>query len=85
MSQAREWSARMGICIDVTFDEVDVQIGGDDHDLMNPQNQEWWESRLDSYDLVTIAPPCNTWSRLLFRDRKGPRPLRDFRHPWGFP
>ena len=38
-----------------------------------------------AYDLVIVAPPCNTFSRAHFRSGPGPKPLRDREHPEGFP
>ena len=32
-----------------------------------------------------MAPPCGTWSRALWANDHGPRPLRSSVHPWGFP
>ena len=32
-----------------------------------------------------FTPPCNTWSRARFSNRKGPKPMRNREWPWGFP
>ena len=33
------------------------------------------------YDFVLASPPCNTWSRAVWRDRIGPKPLRSKTYP----
>ena len=40
--------------------------------------------RSDDYDVLVVAPPCNTHSRALFSGRPGPRPVRDVNSPRGF-
>ena len=37
------------------------------------------------YDAVIVTPPCNTFSRLRWANRFGPRPIRSRHHPRGFP
>ncbi|CAE8719608.1 unnamed protein product [Polarella glacialis] len=37
------------------------------------------------YDYVLMSPPCNSWTRVLFANRRGPSPVRSAQHPWGFP
>ena len=37
------------------------------------------------YDVAVLTPPCNTFSRLLFANSRGPAPLRSAAHPRGFP
>ena len=57
------------------------------HDLMNDvlYQKLLGEVARGKYDFILASPPCETWSRALFANRNGPRPLRDSRHPWGFP
>ena len=43
------------------------------------------EIRAGLYNVVIMTPPCNTWSRARFSNRRGPRPVRNREWPWGFP
>ena len=35
--------------------------------------------------MVIVTPPCNTFSRAVFANRRGPAPVRDWQWPRGFP
>eukprot|EP00972_Heterocapsa_arctica_P090361 13329281-Heterocapsa_arctica.AAC.1 len=37
------------------------------------------------YDIIIVAPPCNTFTRAVFANNLGPRPVRDLAWPDGFP
>ena len=37
------------------------------------------------YAVVVAAPPCSSWSRAVFSDRRGPPPVRSRQYPLGFP
>jgi hypothetical protein len=37
------------------------------------------------YACAILTPPCNTWSRATFSNKRGPCPVRDRAHPWGYP
>ena len=41
--------------------------------------------RKGDYDAVMLTPPCNTFSRLAWANRRGPQPLRSRTHPLGYP
>ena len=67
--------------------EVDVLIGGSEHDLLDKETQESWLGRLEAgeFDCVLLSPPCGTWSRANWANGDGPKPCRNRRHPWGIP
>ena len=56
-------------------------------DLSNPSVQEQILSRIKRGDFfaVVLTPPCSTFSRAPWRNKRGPRPIRSFDHPDGFP
>ena len=56
-------------------------------DLSNPKVQEQFLSRTKRGDFfaVVLTPPCSTFSRAPWRNKRGPRPIRSFEHPDGFP
>ena len=37
------------------------------------------------FDVLIVSPPCNTHTRAVWANPKGPVPVRDFLHPQGFP
>ena len=45
--------------------EVDVLIGGSEHDLLDKETQESWLGRLEAgeFDCVLLSPPCGILSR----------------------
>lgn len=67
----------------VGFDtvEVDIKIGGSDHDVMRPDTRELILvlARAGRFDVVIAAPPCQSFS-VLHRPR-----LRTSDHPEGLP
>ena len=56
-------------------------------DLSNSRVQEQFLSRIKRGDFfgVVLTPPCSTFSRAPWRNKRGPRPTRSFEHPDGFP
>ena len=40
--------------------------------------------KLHKYDVIILSPPCSTFSRAPWSNRKGPRPIRSFLKPKGF-
>ena len=44
--------------------EVDVLIGGSEHDLLDKDKQEMWIQRIENgdFDVVMLSPPCGTWN-----------------------
>ena len=45
--------------------EVDVLVGGSEHDLLDRTGQEAWLARLEAgeFDVIILSPPCGSWSR----------------------
>lgn len=68
-------------------DEIDILVGGSEHDLLSSDAQEAIMARISAgdYDIVILSPPCSTWSRARFSDKPGPGPVRNRQHPWGIP
>ena len=71
----------------LVLEEVDVLRGGAAHDLSRASIRSHYINSVKDgdWDLVLCAPPCETWSRVLFKNRLGPSPGRSRRHPWGIP
>ena len=59
--------------------EVDVLVGGSEHDLLDGPSQDRWIARLEDgeFDCIMLSPPCGTWSRCQFPgvDRRKPTRL----------
>ena len=70
-----------GIGLEVT--EVDILIGGSEHDLLDRQAQEALLAQIGAgdYDVLILSPPCGNWSRANFSDKPGPKPCRNRQHP----
>ena len=56
-------------------------------DLSNLQTQNSFLERVrdGSYFAVVLSPPCSTFSRAPWRNRRGPRPIRSYEYPDGLP
>ena len=56
-------------------------------DLSNPRTQTSFLERVrdGSYFAVILSPPCSTFSRAPWRNRRGPRPIRSHDYPDGLP
>ena len=69
----------------LTVFEVDVLIGGSEHDLLERETQDQWLARLEDgdFDCIMLSPPCGTWSRANWANDDGPQPCRNRAHPWG--
>ena len=67
--------------------EVDVLIGGSEHDLLDRVKQDAWLARIEDvdFDVILLSPPCGTWSRANWADDDCPKPCRNRKHPWGIP
>ena len=67
--------------------EVDILVGGSEHDLMDPSAQDTWMGRVEAgeFDCCIYSPPCGTWSRANWANDDGPQPCRNRAHPWGIP
>ena len=77
--------AKAGFGLEV--DEIDILVGGKQHDMLDSEAQEAIMARIAAgdYDIVVMSPPCATWSRARLSNHKGPGPVRDRDHPWGIP
>ena len=66
--------------------EIDVLVGGDEHDLLNRESQDKWLARVEDgeFDIVVLYPLCGSWSRASWANDDGPKPCRDRAQPWGF-
>lgn len=73
--------------IGLIVDEIDILIGGKEHDLLDRSSQDALMARIESgdYDVIILSPPCGTWSRANYSGLPGPKPVRGRSHPWGFP
>ena len=69
------------------IEELDILRGGAEHDLLVDEIADMCLNKLSNglYDFILAAPPCNTFSRAVFANRNGPRPVRDLQWPDGFP
>jgi hypothetical protein len=79
------------MCVDakvgLSMHEIDIFVGGDEHDLMDKTAQEEWlnQVRGGNFDIVIFSPPCGTWSRANWANDSGPQPCRNRKHPRGLP
>ena len=81
----KEMAAKNGC--NLVLDEFDI-LRGEDQDLAQDDTWETLKSKLQHgfYDAVVVAPPCNTFSRARHNTQfPGPKPLRSFAYPKGFP
>ena len=72
--------------INLHMTEFDTELDSS-HDVTDPA---LWGSIMqkiqgEEFDVVIITPPCSTWSRVRFANQNGPKPVRDFTWPWGYP
>jgi hypothetical protein len=78
-----------GACpaISVDFVEIDILQNPEEHDLRdNEKRQAILEDIARGlYDIVICSPPCNTWTRAVWGNRVGPKPVRSKAYPRGFP
>ena len=67
--------------------EIDILQGGAKHDLTKPSVQGKLLAQIDEryWDALFTSPPCDTFSRVKFSNRWGPRPTRTFAAPRGLP
>ncbi len=66
--------------------EVDICRGAG-QDMANEEDWQKVRRQLEAghFDCVLLTPPCSSFSRAAWANRKGPRPVRSRAHPWGFP
>ena len=81
-----EWAKRDNVCLKGL--QLDI-LRNEGHNLHKEEVWNWVLQQLHSglVDFLLVAPPCNTHSRARcqYRQYGGPRPLRDFSFPHGFP
>ena len=67
--------------------EIDILVGGAEHDLLDREAQDLWLSRLEDgdFDVIMLSPPCGSWARANWANDDGPKPCRNRAHPWGIP
>ena len=67
--------------------EIDTLNDPVSHDLLDPDRQEDFVAAILSghFQFQVFAPPCNTWTRAVWANHNGPRPLRSAAYPLGFP
>ena len=65
--------------------EIDLLRGGDTHDLSDPASAELWMQQVESHDFLLVTPPCSSFSRAVWANGLGPRPVRSAHYPQGFP
>ena len=55
-------------------------------DFSRPGLREQFLQRLraEEFDAVLLSPPCSTFSRAVWANFKGPRPVRSYTHPRGY-
>ena len=73
--------------IRLTLKEYDLELSPD-HDLTDLSIwEDIWNTLKEGDWLLLVSPPCNTFSRARFHflESPGPRPLRNFIWPRGFP
>ena len=75
-----------GLGVDLKMLELDT-CRDPAQDVLLESVQKTLIARIESheFDVVVVTPPCSSWSRALFNRKPGPRPVRDRRHPWGYP
>ena len=72
--------------VQLQMTEIDLQIS-EDHDM---SDEDRWQElitkiRNGEFDILIMSPPCSTWSRAVWANRLGPKPVRSREFPFGFP
>ena len=69
----------------VQMEMVDIQVRPY-LDVTLPKVREYLLNKISTgqYFAVLLSPPCSTFSRATWANRKGPRPVRSFVYPRGF-
>jgi hypothetical protein len=83
----RSLSSSSGGSVAFEFTEIDISRDPRAHDLKDPDLRSGFLDDIARgvYDLVIASPPCNTWSRAVWANNRGPHPIRSDRYPLGFP
>ena len=68
------------------MEEVDL-YRSEEHDLSVDELWEKVATRVQAgqFHAIMMSPPCSTWSRAVWANRKGPQPVRSAAYPYGFP
>lgn len=68
------------------FVELDI-LRNKAHDMSKKANQLviFQQIAARDWDVVLVSPPCNTWTRAVWSNYNGPKPMRSFDYPMGFP
>jgi hypothetical protein len=79
----RQFAKRQNLCL--IIHEVDIQRSRK-HDLAKLSQQQFWLEKIKSgfYQILLTSPPCSTFTRAVWSNFNGPRPLRSALHPRGF-
>ena len=72
--------------VQLQMTEIDLQIS-EEHDM---SDEDRWQElitkiRNGEFDIIIMSPPCSTWSRAVWANRLGPKPVRSREFPFGFP
>ena len=72
--------------INVLMEEHDI-LRGEKSDLAHSKKEQVRLDRIANgdFDVVITSPPCDTFTRAVYTNRRGPKPVRSYRHPKGFP
>ena len=62
-------------------------LRGKSYDLSVVQNQDDLDRQVAAgeFSIILMSPPCNSYTRVLFANNWGPKPIRTADWPWGFP
>ena len=79
----RKLSKQFQVAIEVEM--IDIQVPPH-HDLTKESVQKHLSNKIASgrYYAVLLNPPCSTFTRVVWANRRGPRPVRSFTCPRGF-
>ena len=80
-------SRNFGVRQQLQWQEVDILLDPVQGDLLDNDRRQslLQEIRDGGFNLVVVSPPCNTWSRAVWANKFGPKPVRSRQKPWGLP
>ena len=80
------WAKKLGsrMCITVQVEMIDIKVRPN-WDLTKSKNRQLLLNKIRSgrYFAILISPPCSTFTRATWSNRKGPRPVRSYVQPRG--
>ena len=61
-------------------------LNGESYDLSVVQKQDDLDRQVAAgeFSFILMSPPCNSYTRVLFANGWGPKPIRTANWPWGF-